>query len=108
MQWITPQQLAFIKDYVAVPSVGAILWALLKRAIVSSRNALHAIMTENANRTRDELMQHIDDRFAKHEAIENAEIAKAVLVSDENKRRLGEIERTLTDIIATLRGMKKD
>jgi Heat shock factor binding protein 1 len=96
LQWITPTQIGALKDWVVAPTVGAVVWALIQRGLTSSRNKLHTIMTENANRTRDDLMNHIDAKFQQHE---NSAFARL----DEQDRRLKDLEKQIGDLAAVLK-----
>jgi hypothetical protein len=77
----------------------ASLWAILQRAITASRNKLHEIMTDNANRVRDEVVLHIDSRFKEHET-------SAFKRLDDQDARLRALEKQIGDLADVLAGRK--
>ena len=60
---ITYEQVPTIVEAVGVPVV---TW-LVKRMVKSLKEGLNEIITENVNRIRDELQQHIETKFQEHE-----------------------------------------
>jgi len=50
-------------EVVVIPLAG---W-IAKSWISSAKTALHAIITENTNRIREEILEHIDRKFEDHE-----------------------------------------
>ena len=96
MQYITHDQIQLVKEVSGWAGTIAALW----RAVISARDKLHAIMTENVNRVRDDLVVHIDEKFVEHE---NSAFRRL----DEQDARLKELEAQISWIVDVLKpGMK--
>lgn len=94
---ITSDQIAVFKELISAIGTVASLWAIIHRAITASREKLNAIMTENANRTRNEIIAHVDTRFREHEG-------SAFKRLDDQDERLKSLERQIADLADTLAG----
>jgi len=97
---ITSVQIAAFKEVLSAIGTVASLWALLHRAITASREKLNAIMTDNANRTRDDIIEHVDARFKEHEG-------SAFKRLDSQDERLEALEKQIGDLADTLAGRKQ-
>lgn len=64
---ISAEQLRLIRDWVEPSAVPVIIW-LYRRSVKAMDRALNKMVTDNANRNRDEVLAHIDNKFVEHEA----------------------------------------
>ena len=97
---ITSGQISTVKQVLSAIGTVASLWAIMQRAITASRNKLHEIMTENANRTRDEIVMHVDAKFEQHE---NSAFKRL----DDQDARLKSLEKQIGDLADVLAGRKQ-
>ena len=99
---ITSDQISAFKEIISAIGTVASLWALIHRAITASREKLNAIMTDNANRTRDEIVSHVDAKFKEHEGsafsrldTQDTQVARLSAQQVIMQKQLDEIVKTL-------------
>ena len=102
-QWITNTQTVAFKDWIVAPVVGAAVLALLQRAITASRNKIHLMMTDNANRTRDEIMAYIDKKFKSHEIAAFERLTAQEELTKELDLKIAQMQVELKQIADSLR-----
>lgn len=103
---ITSGQIAAFKELISAIGTVASLWAITQRAITASRNKLHAIMTDNANRTRDELAAHIDAKFKEHEDSAFSRLDTQDTQVARLSAQQAAMQKQLDQIVKTLNGFK--
>lgn len=64
---ISAEQLRLVRDWVEPSVVPFIIW-LYRRSVKAMDRTLNKMVTDNANRNRDEVLAHIDNKFVEHEA----------------------------------------
>ena len=96
---ITSDQISAFKEIISAVGTVASLWAIIHRAITASREKLNAIMTENANRTRNDIIEHVDAKFKEHEG-------SAFKRLDDQDARLKALEKQIGDLADVLTSRK--
>ena len=95
MQYITHDQVQLIKEISGWGGTITALW----RVVISTRNKLHDIVTDNNNRVRDDLVRHMDAKFVEHE---NSAFKRL----DDQDRRLTELETKINEIVEIVAVLK--
>ena len=103
LQWITDTQTVAFKDWIVAPVVGAAVLALLQRAITASRNKIHLMMTDNANRTRDDIMAYLDKKFKSHELAAFERLTAQEELTKELDLKIAQMQVELKQIADSLR-----
>ena len=103
LQWITDTQTIAFKDWIVAPVVGAAVLALLQRAITASRNKIHLMMTDNANRTRDDIMAYLDKKFKSHELAAFERLTAQEELTKELDLKIAQMQVELKQIADSLR-----
>jgi septal ring factor EnvC (AmiA/AmiB activator) len=63
------------------------------------------MLTENANRTRDEVIIHVDKRFAEHETKAFERLDSQDKAAAETAKRVDEFEKQLAELRAELKAL---
>lgn len=63
---ISAEQLRLIRDWAEPSVVPFIIW-LYRRSVKAMDRTLNKMITDNANRNRDEILAYIDKKFVEHE-----------------------------------------
>jgi hypothetical protein len=91
---ISAEQLRLIRDWAEPAVIPFLLW-FYKRSVKAVNEKLNAVITDNTNRNRDELIDHIDQKFSDHEGSAFGRLAELERSNTALQQSVAELRRLI-------------